>query len=495
MLLEPNNFRALEARSLSYSGMGRFADALADNDKLIAAEPGRVYHKVMRVLFLTNLKRPAEALQVADDIVKSDPQYAFGYFVRAHVLAAMDKAGDAMADLNLALERDPNILSALLLRAELNVKKANHDAVIEDTTKVLAKAPREIGALVLRGQSYLGKAMYDRAILDFQAVLAINSNHRDAQRGLETALARQATPQQTVTAPVPQPVPVIAPAAPPSTAPVPMKSTPSAPPPIVTPSSPSQVPTITQPAPGASPVKSVTPGTTITVDPKLSEAVQKLINAGQYKDALAAVDAALQQQANHAGLIHLRGQVFYEADRYDLAIGEYERALKIEPRFRQALIDRCAAAHFGGGYAKAVDFCNVAVSQYSDAYPAMNIRGLAKWRLGKVDDAIAEYDALTAAFPKYILGWYNRGRIHSVRKDMPKAIADFDQALVINPKHTWSLGERGLAHLAAKNVRAAEADFSAALELDGKNPPARTGMQALQATRAMEQLGQLRRGG
>ena len=497
LAIEPDNMRLIEERSVVYAGLGRNAEALADNDRLIANEPNRLIPRGIRAILLSNLMRHAEAFEVADDLVKRDPQYAYGYFCRARVLVRMDRATDAMIDLNLALEKDANLIDGLLLRAMLNLKKAGHDAVIVDTSRVVAKDARNIDALVYRGQSYVALAQYQLAIIDFQAALSVNPNLDIAKRGLEVALSRQASAVKTP--PIPSPAPTSAPVAPASQ---------TMPPPIVTPA------TLTKPAPPTAPSSTPQPVTPIApapkpapataspaaapsvgVDEKFKNEIVGLINKRMFKEAITALDAELAKAPANPDLIHLRGAVFAAGGDYKLAIAEYDRALKINPRLRPALSDRALAALYLGKNQLTIDYCNQALGLYADAFEVINYRGLAYMALNKNEEALTDFTVLTTSAPKFILGWYNRGRVLAAQKQMDKALADFNQALQIDPRHPFSLGQRGLIFLAKKDLKAAEADFKTALEINRTTSPAQVGMQAIQAARAMEQLGQIRKGG
>lgn len=231
------------------------------------------------------------------------------------------------------------------------------------------------------------------------------------------------------------------------------------------------------------------------VDAKFRESVTKLLRERQFQQALNMVDAELAKTPQHAGLIHLRGAVFDAGGRYDDALSEYERALKIDPVLRVALSDRIGATYMLGRNGKVIELANAFLATNPKDRQATNLRGAAYLNLEQFNEALADFNTLVTEHPKYVLGWYNRGRTYFQMKDVDRAMADLGQALTIDPKHAPSLGQRGLIKLGRKDVAGAEADFKAALAVDRKATAAAKGMQGLQAVRAMEILGQIKKGG
>ena len=135
-----------------------------------------------------------------------------------------------------------------------------------------------------------------------------------------------------------------------------------------------------------------------------------------------------------------RGIVYKAKSDVDGAIGDYDQAIMLDPKY---------------------------------AY-AYNNRGLAYLAKGDYDRAIADYDRAIALDPKYAIAYNNRGFAYNAKGDYERAIADYDQAIAINPLPKGSAGainiynNRGLAYQAKGDYDRAIADYNEAIRLDPK---------------------------
>ena len=65
--------------------------------------------------------------------------------------------------------------------------------------------------------------------------------------------------------------------------------------------------------------------------------------------------------------------------------------------------------------------------------------------LGRLDDAVAEFDRAIKLVPKDWSSYYSRGWTHIARKDYAKAAADFRMAVDLDPEEKQLYGGLGLA--------------------------------------------------
>lgn len=129
-------------------------------------------------------------------------------------------------------------------------------------------------------------------------------------------------------------------------------------------------------------------------------------------------------------------------------------------------------------------------------------RAITRLYLGKLDDAVADYEAAIAAdgahlgayvglaeayasagkteqarqsfdrtverFPGNPLVYNNRGMFLQRTGKLDEAVADFSRALEMDPQYFYALTNRGYTLMLQGDLQAAEADFSASLRLNGQ---------------------------
>lgn len=122
-------------------------------------------------------------------------------------------------------------------------------------------------------------------------------------------------------------------------------------------------------------------------------------------------------------------------------------------------------------------FFNGAISDYNRAIEldpeykqAFNHRGLAKFYLNDFNSAIRDYDRALEIDPKFIEAYYNRGLAYYGAKDYSAAISDFDKVIEMESKDANSYFMRGLAktYLPTTPRSSACEDFLKAKELGHK---------------------------
>jgi tetratricopeptide (TPR) repeat protein len=513
-------------RARIYYMTTKYAEGLADITRaieIVTIGPTTTFLAIWRADFLIELGRPAEALKECEIAFKFKPQEVDVHSCKAKSFVKLNRLDEAMVEVNLAIEKDKKHLGSYFIRMDLLSRKSDHDSVIADCNAVLAQFPRSTTAFNYRGDAYLAKSQFDRAIADFQMALSISPDNKFAQRTLKLALDRRAAaagqpaapapqvvgPPPTAPGPTPSPTPgkalqktaqpasppAVVPATPPATRPAPIvPATPAVTPaPAAPPATPAK--TTPVPAPQTAPTTTAATPPKIEIDATLVAKIKELISTRQYTAAIELIDKARTQTPNNPGLHYWRAIVFSRGGRDDLALKDLEAAIALEPAYLDALLERALLTYYDGNHAVSITHCDGILGQYPGMPDALNLRGLAKWKLAKLPEAMNDFNTVIKTTPAYVLGWYNRGRLYKAQDQLDNAVADFTKALSIDPKHTFSLGERGLIHLARKDHGAAAADFQAALTINKTVASARQGWQAMQAMKAMEQLGQIKKTG
>jgi len=106
-------------------------------------------------------------------------------------------------------------------------------------------------------------------------------------------------------------------------------------------------------------------------------------------------------------------------------------------------------------------------------------RGLAYWRKGEVDHAIADYDAAIALARHLAPAYYNRGIAYYSQGKLDHAITDFHKAIAFDPNYTPAYNNRGRAYEKMGDKEQAIADYRKSLEIDPSNQKAKEGLMRL----------------
>lgn len=129
-----------------------------------------------------------------------------------------------------------------------------------------------------------------------------------------------------------------------------------------------------------------------------------------------------------------RGNLWLERQEFDIAIGDFTEAIKLDP-------------------SETVAFA---------------ARGTVWIKKKAYDKAIADLNEAVRLDPSEAGAFLNRGAAWSAKKIYDKAIADFTEAIKIDSRYTWAYNGRGVAWNEKKNFERALADYNEAIRIDPK---------------------------
>ena len=196
------------------------------------------------------------------------------------------------------------------------------------------------------------------------------------------------------------------------------------------------------------------------------EAGNKASQRGNYKDAIANYDRAIERKPNHASAYNNRGITKANLRDYPAAIADYDRAIELNPDFTEAYNNRGNAKAELGKYLGAITDYDRAIELKPDYAVTYYNRGTTKVNLENYHDAIADFDRAIELKPDHTSAYYNRGSAKIKLEEYPAAIADFDQAIELKPDHAGVYNNRGSAKTKLEEYPAAIADFDQAIELN-----------------------------
>ncbi|MEW6545205.1 MAG: tetratricopeptide repeat protein [Nitrospirota bacterium] len=176
-----------------------------------------------------------------------------------------------------------------------------------------------------------------------------------------------------------------------------------------------------------------------------------------------------------ASVFDMRGHAYALKKQYDLAVADYDEAIRLDPNLERAVFGRGSAYFYKRQYERAIADFSRAIRLKPDKPESFHNRGTAYFNLEQLDPAIADFDQALRLAPDKADSWAYRGRAYFHKKDYDRAIADLDQAIRLNPKDAASLTFRGKAYFGKKELERANEDFTQAIRLDPKHADAYAG--------------------
>lgn len=174
------------------------------------------------------------------------------------------------------------------------------------------------------------------------------------------------------------------------------------------------------------------------------------------------------QLAPDSEVLDARGNAFLQTGAYERALADYMEAIRLDPNYAQAFIDRGAAYYMKKEFEKAVADESEAIRLNTTNSAAFSNRAAAYSKLKRVDLALADDNEAIRRDPGMADYYDNRGLTYAALHDYDRAIADFDEAIRREPRASY-LTNRGDSYQYKKDYDRAIADYDAALKLDPKS--------------------------
>src|ERR1700716_1006575 len=162
----------------------------------------------------------------------------------------------------------------------------------------------------------------------------------------------------------------------------------------------------------------------------------------------------VQAQTRSSAIDHYEhGSKRFQKGDLDGAIEDFTKAISISSRLDSNQVTRSSVPPGANGLAASVGEAReirVVDPLTANAYTS---RGLARYRKGDVDGAIADYELAIQINPGLAPAHLNRGNTRYAKGDRDGALADWNRALRIDPRLYEAYNNRGLlrTNLAYKN--------------------------------------------
>jgi tetratricopeptide (TPR) repeat protein len=160
-----------------------------------------------------------------------------------------------------------------------------------------------------------------------------------------------------------------------------------------------------------------------------------LVNKHDYDRAIEVLSSAIATDPDNVGVLNLRGVAYERKGQDDLAMADYNLAIR-------------KRANYGVPYSN---------------------RGTIQLRRGALQSALDDFNVAVKYAPKFLLGWTNRARVRTLMKDFDGAIADFAEAEKIDPAAPQIAGNRCITYGMMGKYDQAFADCDGLIQRQPKN--------------------------
>jgi len=184
----------------------------------------------------------------------------------------------------------------------------------------------------------------------------------------------------------------------------------------------------------------------------------------------AVIQSGQVSDASLAMAFNNRGVAYGKNSKYDLAIADYNEAIRLKPDLAMAFNNRGAAQDSLGKLDFALADYNQAISLKPDYFDAFNNRGIAYGKKDQINLAIADFNEAIRIKPDYADAYSDRcyARVISGQQ-LDMALSDCTKVLQLTPNDENTLGIRGFVYLRLGDYSKAIADSSAALAINSKD--------------------------
>jgi tetratricopeptide (TPR) repeat protein len=163
-----------------------------------------------------------------------------------------------------------------------------------------------------------------------------------------------------------------------------------------------------------------------------------------------------------------RGMAHFNKREYDMAIGNLDRAIELNPNYGPAYSSRGYVYYYVMHEVdKAIADFNRAIELNPKDPDAYINRGMVYTAMGEYGRAITDYNRAIELNPKDELAYYIRGNAFKDKGEYGKAIADYNHAIELNPKNAITLRQLGAARFDAGDFKGASSELLRSLELKG----------------------------
>lgn len=189
-----------------------------------------------------------------------------------------------------------------------------------------------------------------------------------------------------------------------------------------------------------------------------------------YDLAIADFNAAIRLDPKLAAAFNKRGVAYYEKHDYDRAIADHTEAIRLDPKYSDAFVQR------GMAYAYGKKDSDRGIEDFSEAIRLDSKSAAAFFNRGVVyaypstgtpnnERAIKEYTEAIRLSPNYSEAYFFRGVAYQNGTQFDRAIADYGEATRLNPDYGIAFSNRASIYQSRKDYDRAIADYTQAIRV------------------------------
>ena len=160
-----------------------------------------------------------------------------------------------------------------------------------------------------------------------------------------------------------------------------------------------------------------------------------------------------------------RGIAYSKKGEHDLAIKDFDKAIKLKSDYAEAYNNRGNVYDEKGDFDKAIADFNMAINLKSDYTEAYISRGSAYAKKYMFDESIKDLNTAIKINQCHAGAYFNLGNVYLLQGKFEKSIEYFDKSLSIDPDNAISCCHRGFAWLHIKEWDNARSDLKVAKNL------------------------------
>lgn len=170
---------------------------------------------------------------------------------------------------------------------------------------------------------------------------------------------------------------------------------------------------------------------------------------------------------------YLRGMSNYHLKEYDLAENDFDEAIKEDPSFLQAYLDRGKIENEENKYTKALKDFDKVLTLDSENIEALFLSGKIKFKLKEYENSIDFYNKVIELDPFYDNIDYDniyleRAKSKKELNRIDEAIKDYDTVMKLKPQCAQNYFEMAMLNVDLKNEKKALQCFNEAIKIDSK---------------------------
>jgi len=145
------------------------------------------------------------------------------------------------------------------------------------------------------------------------------------------------------------------------------------------------------------------------------------------------LSAKIAENPDDAAALYRRGQVYATKGAYNLAVKDFDDALRLNPKDVEAINNRCWARAVIGDLQPALRDCNEALRLRPNFADALDSRGFVNLKSGLNKNAIADFDAALKINPQLTSSLYGRGLARQRSGAIAEGEVDINNAKARDP--------------------------------------------------------------